>query len=391
MLRGTIAFLVVLAFAVAGSELRDLLARRGLRAPAMEGLSFLLVGFLLGERVLGLFPSDILAALRPVVLLGVAWVGLAFGVQLDVAVLRRLRRWHCVVALVTPTVIGAVVAVAGALMGLQPALAVGLAAVTMVPSGSILDAAARDQRVGDRGALQLLRLMSAFAGVPAVLFLVVASSAAGPDAPAGEAIPAWKLLGATLGVGISFGYALVVLMRGVRDRILLLTLVTGVTAGTAGATAILGVTGLPAGALVGAIGVNRTVFPHLLLRTVQWLERPMLVALLVLVGASWGGVSFAWRVFLLVTLVRLPVVLLAGRLVVRAARRHGLDVQLQGLGWGMAAPGELALGILVALLGTSLPISGVLEAVVAAVVCCHLAAQAWIRTRLVEAAEAGPP
>jgi hypothetical protein len=35
MLRGTLAFLVLAAFAVLGSELRSVLARRGLREPAM--------------------------------------------------------------------------------------------------------------------------------------------------------------------------------------------------------------------------------------------------------------------------------------------------------------------------------------------------------------------
>mgnify|MGYP001820429514 FL=1 len=59
MLRGSFAFLVLVVCAVVGAELRVALAKRGLRAPAMEGVSFLLVGVALGSHGLGLFPEDL--------------------------------------------------------------------------------------------------------------------------------------------------------------------------------------------------------------------------------------------------------------------------------------------------------------------------------------------
>ena len=92
MLRGTVAFLALVAFALLGAELRTALARRGLRAPAMEGLSFLAIGFALGDRVLGLFPADVLETLRVVVLLGLAWIGLVFGLQIELRVLAHLSK-----------------------------------------------------------------------------------------------------------------------------------------------------------------------------------------------------------------------------------------------------------------------------------------------------------
>ena len=82
MLRGTVAFLVLVAFAVVGTELREALSRRGLRAPALEGVFFLAVGFALGGRGLGLFPEDVLANLRVVVLFGLGWIGLVFGIPI---------------------------------------------------------------------------------------------------------------------------------------------------------------------------------------------------------------------------------------------------------------------------------------------------------------------
>ncbi len=70
MPRGVMAFLVLVAFAVLGTELREAFSRRGLRAPAMEGILFLAIGFALGGSGLGLFPADVLANLRVVVLFG---------------------------------------------------------------------------------------------------------------------------------------------------------------------------------------------------------------------------------------------------------------------------------------------------------------------------------
>ena len=94
MLRGTFAFLALVVFAVFGSELRGALARRGLRVPAMEGLSFLVVGLVLGARGLGLFAEDLLQSMRIVVLFGLAWIGFVFGVQIERRIFRRLLPWH---------------------------------------------------------------------------------------------------------------------------------------------------------------------------------------------------------------------------------------------------------------------------------------------------------
>ncbi len=382
MLRGTVAFLLLVAFALVGSEVRAALARRGRSAPAMEGLSFLVVGFALGGRGAGLLPPDVLQALRPLVLLGLAWIGLAFGVDLELRVVRRLHPLHRAVGLAVPLGVGLVVACAGWLVGLEVALALGVAAIAMVPSASTLEGLARGRPVHDRNALALLKLVAAFAGMPAVALLVVASSLASPAAAGGAGVPFWKLTVAAVGAGISFGYVLVVLMRGVRDPIELLGLVTGTVAGTAGVSALLGVSGLPPGAMVGAIAVNRCIFPHRLLRVVRWLERPMLIALLVLVGASWAGGSFSWPVFVLLAAVRPLALLAVVRMLATRAGALGVPVRPSWLGAGLLPQGELALGILVALLGTAIDTSGVLEAAVTAIVATQIVGQLWLRRRL---------
>jgi len=383
MLRGTIAFLVLVICAVLGAELRTALARRGIRAPGMEGVSFLAVGFLLGGRALGLFPDDLVAALRVVVLFGLAWIGLVFGLQAELRIMRRLAPWHRWVGGLTPVAVGLPVVLAGVLLGLSPALALALGAVAMASSPSALESLARGRQPADRGAVRILKLVMAFAGIPAVAVFAVAAAFASPLAGEfGGGLTISELVVFTVAIGTVVGYAVVVLIRGVAEHMQLLTLAAGSMCFAAGATAVLGLSPLPAAAIAGAVVVNRCVFPHRMLRVAHSLERPILVALLVLVGASWSTAAFSFEVFAVMTMVRIAAALAAGAGLARFARARGDVVLTGGVGWGLVPQGELALGLTVAVVGFFPGVEGVLEAVVAAMLTGNLAGGLWMRRRL---------
>ncbi len=377
MLHGTVAFLVLVIFAVVGSDLRLWLARRGLRAPAMEGLSFLALGAILGDHGLGLFPEDLLLVLRLVVLLGLAWIGFTFGLQVDWRIIRRLKPWHRAMGWLIPLIIGAVLLAGGTALGLAGPLAMGVAAVGMAASPGTVEGLARGRRPADRSALRLIKLVVAYSGMPAVVAFAVAASQGSPLAAAG--VPWWQLLVFMVGLGVLVGYLSLVLTRGVTDNIGILTMLTGTMAGLAGASALLGWAGLPAAAASGAVLVNRTTFHHRLLRVAHGFERPMLVVLLVLVGASWQGVAFSWPVFALLAIGR-PVGAMAGGVVLaRVAALKGIAPTVPALGLGLLPQGELALGLTVALVGFMAGTDGVLEAVVATIALHQLISQAWYR------------
>lgn len=387
MLRGTVAFLVLVACAVLGAELRTFFSRRGLRAPAMEGVSFLVVGLALGGSGLGLFPDDLLDSMRIVVLFGLAWVGLVFGVQMELRIIGRLAPWHRWSGWLIPLALGLPVAVAGGLMGLSTAVALGLGGISMAASPSPLDGLVRSRQVANRRAVQLLKLVMAFAGLPAVAVFAVAAAIASPLAVArGGTVSAWQLVVVMVAVGVLVGYVLVVLARGVAEHNRLLTLVSGSMCLVAGATAVLGLGGLPAAACAGAVVVNRSVFPNRMLRVAHSLEHPMLVALLVLVGASWRGAAFSWNVFFLLTAVRLAGAWVAGGILQTVARRRHAAARVTALGFGFLPQGELALGLLVAIVSFFPGTDGVLEAVVAAIVVNNLLGGWWMRRAL-----AAPP
>jgi hypothetical protein len=350
----------------------------------MEGISFLVVGYALGGRGLGLFPDDLLVSMRVVVLFGLAWIGFVFGVQVELRVIRRLASWHLWVGWLTPVALGLPVIGGAFAAGLPAALALGLGAVAMAASPSVLEAASRGRKVQHRRALRLLKLVMAFAGLPALCVFAIAASLTSPLARGvGGAVPAWQLVMVTAAAGSLVGYALVVLARGVHEHMRLLTLAAGSMCLVAGSTAVLGLNALPAAACAGAVVVNRSVFPNRMLRVAHSLERPMLVALLVLVGASWKGASFSLVAFGLLTVVRTVAALISGEIVMRSARKRRQTPRVAGFGLGLLPQGELALGLLVAIISFFPDTTGVLEAVVAAVIVNNVIGGWWIRRRLV--------
>ena len=181
------------------------------------------------------------------------------------------------------------------------------------------------------------------------------------------------------------------LVRGLTDNLRILTLLTGTMSGLAGAMALIGTSGLPAAACAGAVMINRSTFPHRMLRVAHSLEQPILVALLVLVGASWSGVAFCWPVFWLMVVGRLVGAWAGGAALAAVARRQGVEVETPGLGFGLLPQGELAIGRVVALVGFVAGTEGWMEAVVAAIVVHQLAGQWWVRRRLVAPPDGGSP
>ena len=380
MLQPTLVFVLLVAIAVAGAEVQRRMARRGLRLLTVEGPVWIGFGWILGNAATGLFPDDILDVLRAVVLVGLAWIGLVFGMQIDVSVMRRLESWHRRVGLALPTAVGFALLAAAYAASWPPALALGLAALGMVSSPATIDAVARSRPPADRSAFRLLRMVSAFSGIPAVVMLGAASLMSCPLAALGGGVLPWWVPGiGQIAIGVLAGYSIVVLVRGVTDDISLLTIVAGCVALMAGAAALLGVSPLPTSVVAGAVVVNRCFFPQRVLRTAHSFERPLLVAMLVLVGATMSELSFAWGVFVLLTLARFGANLMAGAWLRGLARRQGHEITTPLIGNGLLAQGALGMGMAVALVNCLETHDGILEAATAAIVTNQIAAEIWTR------------
>jgi len=391
MLRGTLAFLLLVACAVAGAEVRRHLRRRlGISSPATEALGFLVLGVALGARGFGVFPAEVLESLRVVVLLGLGWIGLMVGLQVDLGVLRRLRPWHWRIGTTVPLLVGAGVAAAAALAGLAPPECIALAAIAMVSSPVALAALARTRPPVNRAAMRLLRLVGALSGLPAIVVFGLAEAVWAAPSVASE-LSWWQLAFCGPALGLVLGYAILALTRGETGHIQLLTVLLGGMAILAGASGVLGLSPLLAGAAAGVVIINRSVLPHRILAAAHSLEMPLVIALLVLVGASWSGLHLASSALVVLVAVRLLALAGAGLLLGRVAAAHGVQLGLPSIGLGLLPQGELALGLLVALTRWIPPSSGLFAAVVVALVVNQVAGRWWLARRLFPVASGPGP
>lgn len=369
MLSGGLAFLALVVLAVAAWEVQRL---AGGGSPLLEGLGFLVLGVLAGEHVLGILPGAIVDQLHPVILVGIAWLGLLYGLQVDLGVVRRLKPWHRWTGLLLPLLpaaaAGAVVAAAGG----GPGVAVMTAGIAAVSSPRIVELVLRRRAPADRALVRLLRLVMAFSGIPALLLLAGGAALAGRAAVGGGA--AAVIAG---GAGVLTGFMLSVLARGERDRVRLMILLLGTVGIAAGGAVAVGQSPLFPAALAGAVVVNRAAFPHRLLRVAHELESPLYVALLVLIGAAWTPSRLDLGVLAGLTLGRGAGWLVAGGVLRLAAGRHAVSLRRGWAGLGWLPQGPLAVGLALAAVELCRGRPGLLEAAMVAVVLNHVAGHWW--------------
>lgn len=387
MLKGPLALVVLVALALAGAEVRRWLRARGLGAPVLESFLFVAVGVGLGHLGLGLFPDELVTTLRPVVLLGVTWIGLVVGLQLDLKVVARLKPWHRSVGLGVPAAAGVVVAAGAVLGGLAAEDVVLLAAVAMVASPRVILLLARTAAPADRAAMRLLKLVTALSSIPAVLLFGAAAGVVGVGGSwLTEALSGGERLLLMAGIAVVLGYATNVLLAGERTSVHILAVLIGMSALSAGTATLLGGEPMLMALVTGAVIMNRCRFPHRILRAAHSLEIPMLVALLVLLGAWWQPEAFPWPVLLLLVGLRGAALLLLGFRAASAARRRGVPLRRSDLGAGLLPQGPLALAILVAAVAHGQTGPAVGEAVFAATLVNHLLGWLWTRRVLFGAA-----
>ncbi|MCG6963536.1 MAG: hypothetical protein LJE95_09750 [Acidobacteria bacterium] len=389
MLKGPLALVVLVALALAGAEARRRLRGRGVGGPMLENFFFVAVGVGLGSLGLGLFPDELVTTLRPIVLLGVTWIGLVVGLQLDLKVLARLKAWHRLVGFGVPAVTGGVVAVGAVLVGRPTDEVVLLAAVAMVASPRVILLLARTAAPADRAAMRLLKLVTALSSIPAlVLFGTVAALTGVGAGWLTEVLGGGERLLLMVGLAVVLGYATNVLLAGERAPVHILAVLIGITALSAGAAILLGGEPMLMGLITGAVIMNRCRFPHRILRAAHALETPLLIALLVLLGAWWRPGAFQWTAVLLLVGLRAAVLIALGFQTASMARRRGAPVRRSDLGAGLLPQGPLALAILVASVAQGQTTPAVGEAVFAAMLVNHLLG--WLWTRRILFGEAGP-
>lgn len=327
----------------------------GPRLILTSGTHFLFLGFLLGSQGIGLLTRSVIEQLYPALALGLGWIGLLFGLQLE---RRHLARFPAVFLWIT---VAQAVLTFAMFLGVGLLVLRGLGTWSIEARSAVMAAAATacvstpagialiSQRLrGDVS--RLLFFIASLDAIVGILALQVASALYHPFEWAGVGLHlgVWAWLGISAALGVVFGIFFLWLTRpagrGGDDLPLFLL---GLVVFSAGAALYLGVSPLFVSGIAGALIANLSPLRRRIFLSLQEWEKPIYVVLLILAGAL---LSFrTWLVIplaLAYLLVRASAKMVAGFVAVRLLRprfRTPAD-----LGVGLIPQGGISLAMAVA-------------------------------------------
>ncbi|MBT3343212.1 MAG: hypothetical protein HN712_06945 [Gemmatimonadetes bacterium] len=292
-----VALLTALAFigsrvSVVGLLLTRIERLAGIRHLLLTGTEFVLVGLVLGSHVgFGVLDPATLTGLAPCFGLGLAWIGLLFGVQWDMRRLPAPTRALLPAALWQATLTGAIVA-SGTHALLQ--LVVGWPNDTSLVAALSLGAAAAGTagvpasiRQADAGLARLLRTIADVDGViPILTFGLVCCL---PLFHAGDT-RFWLWLISSIGLGLAVGLVVIVLGSYRLSEDDLLVVLLGAVLLGGGAALFLSLSPLLVNAIAGVLIANvaRPRTCSAVRRLLLQGDREVYILFLLLAGALWN-------------------------------------------------------------------------------------------------------
>lgn len=335
-----------LSFTTAGMPL-------GARFLFVTGIHFLFIGFLLGP-VIGLLSRDVIYQFYPLLALGVAWVGLLFGLQLELRQLRRFPRALTLAALVQAGVAFLVFYVL-ALLALLPfyqldeaghAVLLAAAATACVSSPLGVSAVAANVRGRTSELLLYFASIDALVGITAlqlIFALYHPLRSSGLNVAAGAE---WLLI--ALAVAAVFSIFLLWLTRPKPEHDELMLFLLGSALFMGGAALYLGISTLFVAMGAGIVIGNLSPMRRRIFGVLQEWEKPIYVILLLLLGALVGVRSVVVLPLAVgYAAVRVVAKLAGGWVAARAIRPllHAPD----SLGLGLVTQGGMSLAIALAI------------------------------------------
>jgi len=271
----------------------------------LTGTEYILIGLCLGAALLDLLDAPTLRGLSPVLNLALGWVGLLFGIQLELRQIKRFPAQHLQVALTQGLVTGLVCAggflllpnwipplpaappLPGTLQASTTTAALILAALAVPTAQSSL--ALIEQELGARQSpvMQILRYvagMDALLGLLALGVLFALSHEASPLGLPPRLVPL-QILGLAVGLGLLTGLVLHVLTRLQCPQEELLLYTVGLVVFCAGAAAFLKLSPLFVTMVAGLLIANLRGQKERIGRVLVSLEKPLYLVLLLMAGA----------------------------------------------------------------------------------------------------------
>ncbi len=269
-------------------------APTGSRVIIATGAHLLLFGFLLGSNVLGVLTRELITGLYPFLALGLGWIGLLFGLQLDYRQLRQFPGSYIFLALGQAVIAFAVFwAVGRYLLGLRAVMTpeADAALITAAATACIstpVGIALLSDTFQLRGRLTQLVFfvasIDALVGIAALQINYAVYHPAGFFA-SGATLAAWEWFALAVAVGVGFGVLFLWLTRPEPERDELMVLLLGLVIFTSGAALYLGLLPLFVSAVAGAVVANLSPIRENVYHYLREWEQPIYAILLILAGA----------------------------------------------------------------------------------------------------------
>ncbi len=291
-----VLILVLLGLLGARSAFDPTRAPLGPRLLLATGSHFVLVGVLLGP-VLGLLTYEVIGRLEPFMALGLGWIGLLFGLQLDRRQIRQFPPAFLVFTILQAAVafvaFSAVALLAFRLTGpndpLGPAAVLAAAATAAVSTPGGVALISRTFRV--RGPLtRLLFFAASLDALVGIVALQITYAVFHPSAAAVASLGWGVWMGAAVAAGVIFAVFFLWLTRPKPERDELTLFLLGLVMFEAGTALYLGISPLFVTMITGMVVANMSPSRRRVYSILQSWEKPVYVVVLILAGAL---ISFA--------------------------------------------------------------------------------------------------
>lgn len=324
-----LVFLLALAYLAGASRVQALETKLRVTNVVTAGLPFVFLGVIAHTRVVGVLSESVLWELRPLLALGLGWIGFTTGFRFDSKLGDSLAPGTSAVSLITASVPFATIVATCALLlvyvehspanaiFLRDAMMLGTAgAMTAYNAPEILRVRGTTRHYIDRVAsIVTLEQLAGFIGL-----LVVAAYFRPQDNTVTWRLPGTAWLFITLGMGTMVGGVVWGILAKIKAGPEFTVLILGSVAFTAGMASFLRISPLVVCFIVGLILVNLPgTSKNQIREALEHMERPIYLLFLLVAGSLWDVTM--WQGWAL-TFLFVPARIFGKWLAVRACRRE---------------------------------------------------------------------
>ena len=311
-----LVFLFALAYLAGTAQVQALERKLQVTSVVTAGLPFVFLGVIAHTRGVGILSESVLWELRPLLALGLGWIGFTTGFRFDSKLGESLLPGTSSMSLLTASVPFATVVAACALLlrymerspanaiFLRDALVLGTAgAMTAYSAPKLMRAGGMAGRYHDRVAsIVTLEQLAGFIGL-----LVVAAYFRPQDNSVTWRLPGTAWLFITIGMGTMVGGVIWGMLSKIKIGPEFTVLILGSVCFTAGMASFLRISPLVVCFIVGLILVNLPgTSKEQIRQTLEHMERPVYLLFLLVAGSLWDVTNWqGWALMLLFVPARL--------------------------------------------------------------------------------------